>query len=280
MDHGTVAATSTPDCNRACPQVPLVVSDITKEVGLVPSPFLPPSLPPPSRPPSPPAPPFTCLDFESMNEVRETGQWCSTVARDNDPEACNNAYAITFPSDNFSPGYFSKPRRYRTPDVRVQRQRCTHNNLEGPDAKCKLDDRKYQCAVPRSVLLFLHPVYLSLTSCPRAFVIFDSASNLFPSRLDLRASVPLPHFAHMVHVATASPLFVPALDQLSPLNVLALGRPVTLDLEIRGSSTASEAEIIGRANGWRENWAVFGVPGSSVSKQEPACVNRREAAAA
>jgi len=130
--------------------VPLVVSDITKEVGLVPSPFLPPSLPPPSRPPSPPAPPFTCLDFESMNEVRETGQWCSTVARDNDPEACNNAYAITFPSDNFSPGYFSKPRRYRTPDVRVQRQRCTHNNLEGPDAKCKLDDRKYQCAVPRS----------------------------------------------------------------------------------------------------------------------------------
>eukprot|EP00965_Chrysotila_dentata_P224771 6194379-Pleurochrysis_carterae.AAC.1 len=83
-----------------------------------------------------------------MTEVREVGQWCGGGGRNNDPVACNNAYVITFPS---GANYFRTPHEYRSPNVRVQRQRCVHNNKEGAEAKCVMEDEKYQCAIPTSV---------------------------------------------------------------------------------------------------------------------------------
>eukprot|EP00965_Chrysotila_dentata_P155576 5140300-Pleurochrysis_carterae.AAC.1 len=90
-----------------------------------PPPPPPPSLPPPSDPPYAPSassPDFGCLEFESMTEVRELGQWCGGGGRKSDPDACHRAYATTFPNDAFTPGYFRAPREYRSPNVRVQRQ--------------------------------------------------------------------------------------------------------------------------------------------------------------
>eukprot|EP00965_Chrysotila_dentata_P174581 5763163-Pleurochrysis_carterae.AAC.1 len=131
------------------PQVPLVVKDISKEVVVVPSPSLPPSWPPSL--PVLSSYDFGCLDFELMTDVRELGQWCGSGGRNSDPVACNNAYATTFPNDNFAPGYFRTPHEYRSPNVRVQRQRCVHNNLEGAAGRCTMENEKHQCEVPTSV---------------------------------------------------------------------------------------------------------------------------------
>jgi len=94
---------------------------------------------------------FGCLDFESMTELRERGQWCGDGGRNRDPIACNSSYVVTFPNDRYTPGYFQTPREYRSPNVRVQRQRCVHNNLEGDAGRCSIEDVKYQCAVPSSL---------------------------------------------------------------------------------------------------------------------------------
>eukprot|EP00965_Chrysotila_dentata_P008064 262662-Pleurochrysis_carterae.AAC.1 len=88
---------------------------------------------------------------KTVNGNEVIGQWCSEGGRRTNPEACNNAYATTFPSNAFAPGYFSTPPIYRAPNVREQRQRCVHNNLEGDAARCSMDSKQYQCAVRTSV---------------------------------------------------------------------------------------------------------------------------------
>jgi len=87
---------------------------------------------------------------KTVNGNEVIGQWCSEGGRRTNPEACNNAYATTFPSNAFAPGYFSTPPIYRAPNVREQRQRCVHNNLEGDAARCSMDSKQYQCAVRTS----------------------------------------------------------------------------------------------------------------------------------
>jgi len=73
---------------------------------------------------------FSCLDTEFMTDVRKSGQWCSTTARDADPGLCERHYASTF-----------------TSTARQQRQRCVHNG-----AKCVLEtpSRLYQCPIKDS----------------------------------------------------------------------------------------------------------------------------------
>jgi len=58
-----------------------------------------------------------------MTDVRASGQWCSTPARDSDSTLCEQHYASTF-----------------TSTARQQRQRCLHNG-----EKCALDGKLYQC---------------------------------------------------------------------------------------------------------------------------------------
>eukprot|EP00965_Chrysotila_dentata_P085459 2818870-Pleurochrysis_carterae.AAC.1 len=66
-----------------------------------------------------------------MTDVRKSGQWCSTIARDADPGLCEQHYASTF-----------------TSTARQQRQRCVHNG-----AKCVLETptRLYQCPIKDSL---------------------------------------------------------------------------------------------------------------------------------
>jgi len=85
-----------------------------------------------------------------MTDVRELGQWCGGGGRNNDPDACHRAYATTFPNEGFSPGYFRTPREYRSPNVRVQRQRCVYYNLDGVGTRCLMETKQYQCAVRAS----------------------------------------------------------------------------------------------------------------------------------
>jgi len=86
-----------------------------------------------------------------MTEVRELGQWCGGGGRNSDPDACHRAYATTFPNDYFTSGYFRTPREYRSPNVRVQRQRCVHNGLEGDEGRCTMEAKQYQCPMPISI---------------------------------------------------------------------------------------------------------------------------------
>eukprot|EP00965_Chrysotila_dentata_P020170 667807-Pleurochrysis_carterae.AAC.4 len=73
---------------------------------------------------------FSCLDTEFMTDVRASGQWCSTPARDSDSTLCEQHYASTF-----------------TSTARQQRQRCLHNG-----EKCALDGKLYQCPLKDEVL--------------------------------------------------------------------------------------------------------------------------------
>mmetsp|Transcript_17993 Transcript_17993/g.38136 ORF Transcript_17993/g.38136 Transcript_17993/m.38136 type:complete len:450 (-) Transcript_17993:635-1984(-) len=88
---------------------------------------------------------FSCLNFETMTDVREKGEWCYEGGRHTNPTACNNSYVTTFPSFNMDPGYFLQPHIYRHPNVREQRHRCVHNGLTGDAAKCNMEERQYQC---------------------------------------------------------------------------------------------------------------------------------------
>eukprot|EP00965_Chrysotila_dentata_P054072 1794457-Pleurochrysis_carterae.AAC.1 len=94
---------------------------------------------------------FSCLNFELMTNVRETGGWCYEGGRHADPIACNNSYVTTFPNYNMDPGYYQTPRIYRGPNVREQRQRCVHNGLTGDAAKCNMEEKQYQCPLSTSV---------------------------------------------------------------------------------------------------------------------------------
>mmetsp|Transcript_23052 Transcript_23052/g.44833 ORF Transcript_23052/g.44833 Transcript_23052/m.44833 type:complete len:493 (+) Transcript_23052:651-2129(+) len=94
---------------------------------------------------------FSCLNFELMANVRETGGWCYEGGRHADPIACNNSYVTTFPNYNMDPGYYQTPRIYRGPNVREQRQRCVHNGLTGDAAKCNMEEKQYQCPLSTSL---------------------------------------------------------------------------------------------------------------------------------
>mmetsp|Transcript_21403 Transcript_21403/g.46658 ORF Transcript_21403/g.46658 Transcript_21403/m.46658 type:complete len:282 (+) Transcript_21403:915-1760(+) len=134
-----------PGAHTVCAIAAAAIECQSTTVTPTPSPQATPQAPPPS---APPRPDFGCLDFEAMADVRDADEWCSSPDRNSNPDACNNAFATTFPNEESFPGYFHTPRIHRNPSVRVQRQRCWHNNLDGDAARCTMEAKQYQCATP------------------------------------------------------------------------------------------------------------------------------------